>query len=233
MNRNQYVCDMAQHKSLRPYEKCSQYGARALTDAELLAVILRTGTRGCSAIELSEQVLRSADGNGALNSLADIEYNDLMKLKGIGNVKALQIQCISELSRRIAKQTAYERLDFSNPEAIARYYMEDMRYLDKEHLILSMLDNKCRLIKDTVISIGTVNASLVTPRELFIEALKSQAVSIVILHNHPSGDSSPSRQDIEVTLKIKKAGELIGIYLVDHIIIGDNTYTSLKQERYL
>ena len=233
MNRNQYVCDEAQHKSLRPYEKCKQYGAVALTDAELLAVILRTGTKGCSAIELSEQVLKTAAGCGSLNGLVDIEHGDLMKVKGIGNVKALQIQCISELSRRIAKQKAYERLDFSNPEAIARYYMEDMRYLDKEHLIMAMLDNRCRLIRDTVISIGTVNASVVTPRELFIEALKAQAVSIVILHNHPSGDASASRQDIEVTARIKKAGEILGIYLVDHIIIGDNTYTSLKQERNL
>lgn len=233
MNRNQYVCDMGQRGSLRPYEKCTQYGAGTLTDAELLAVILRTGTKGCSAIELAEEILSATHGQSSLNGLVDIERSDLMKLKGIGTVKALQIQCISELSRRIAKQKAYERLDFTNPEAIARYYMEDMRYLDKEHLILAMLDNKCRLISDSVISIGTVNASLVTPREILIEALKSQAVSVVMLHNHPSGDAAPSRQDIEVTSRIKRAGEIIGISLVDHIIIGDNTYTSLRQEQYL
>lgn len=233
MNKNQYLCDMGQCGRLRPYEKCTQYGAGTLTDAELLAVILRTGTKGCSAIELAEEILSATHGQSALNGLVDIERTDLMKLKGVGIVKAIQIQCISELSRRIAKQKAYERLDFTNPEAIARYYMEDMRYLDKEHLILAMLDNKCRLISDSVISIGTVNASIVTPREIFIEALKSHAVSVVMLHNHPSGDAAPSRQDIEVTSRIKRAGEIIGISLVDHIIIGDNTYTSLRQEQYL
>lgn len=233
MNRNQYVCDKAQHKTLRPYEKCTEYGAGALTDAELLAVILRTGTKGCSAIELAEMVLQSGNGQALLNGLMHVGVKDLMSINGIGRVKALQIQCICELSRRIAKQAAYERLEFSNPQTIAEYYMEDMRYLDKEHLILVMLDNRCKLIKDTVISVGTVNASIVTPREIFIEALKFQAVSIVILHNHPSGDASPSRQDIEVTARIKKAGELMGISLVDHIIIGDNTYTSLKQKQYM
>ena len=227
MNRNQYVCDMAQHKELRPY------GAGYLTDAELLAVILRTGTKGHSAIELSENVLKTGNEHGSLNGLVDIGVHDLMHLKGIGKVKALQIQCIGELSRRIAKQTAYERLDFSNPDAIARYYMEDMRYLDKEHLILVMLDNRCRLIKDQVISVGTVNASLVTPREIFMEALRFRAVSIVVIHNHPSGDASPSGQDIDVTSRLMKAGEIMGISLVDHIIIGDNDYTSFREKQYL
>ena len=147
-----------------------------------------------------------------------------MDIKGIGMAKAAQLKCICELSRRIAKRQAAMRLKFSSPDTIAGYYMEDMRYLTKERL-----DSRLGLISDIVLSIGTVNSSLVSPSEVFYEACRNKAVSIVLVHNHPSGDSNPSRQDIEVTDKISKAGEILGIHLIDHIIIGDNNYTSLKE----
>ena len=145
----------------------------------------------------------------------------------------MQIQCICELARRIAKKTAAVKLDFSSPETIAGYYMQDLRGLDKEHLILVLLDNKCCCIRDCIISIGTVNASLVNPREIFMEALKYGASSIILLHNHPSGDETPSRNDILVTKRVAEAGEIMGIHLLDHIIIGDNKYTSLKEKEYM
>ena len=138
-----------------------------------------------------------------------------------------------QLARRIAKKTAAVKLDFSSPETIAGYYMQDLRGLDKEHLILVLLDNKCCRIRDCIISVGTVNASLVNPREIFMEALKYGASSIILLHNHPSGDETPSRNDILVTKRVAEAGEIMGIHLLDHIIIGDNKYTSLKEKEYM
>lgn len=130
---------------LLPYEKCLEHGAAVLDNAELLAAIIRTGTNGLSSTQLAEKILENA---GSLNGLYDMSVADLMQIKGVGKAKAVQICCILELSRRIAKQKARERLDFSNAETIADYYMEDMRHLEKEHLVLVMLDNRCRLIKD-------------------------------------------------------------------------------------
>ncbi len=222
----------------KPYEKCLALGAKALTDAQLLAVILRTGTSGLNATGLAYNVFAASgsfdkNGGNQLLNLINLSIPELMKIKGIGRVKAIQIQCICELSRRIAKQTAGKRLDFGSPQTIAEYYMEDMRHLEKEHLILVLLDGKCCLIKDLVVTIGTVNSSLVNTREIFAEALKYNAVSIVLLHNHPSGDSTPSRNDLAVTERIARAGEIMGINLIDHIIIGDNNYTSLKEKEFI
>lgn len=237
-NENYCVLSKDSMVEEKPYEKCMALGAKALTDAQLLAVILRTGTSGLNATGLAYNVFAASgnfdekDGNQLLN-LVNLSIPELMKIKGIGRVKAIQIQCICELSRRIAKQTAGKKLDFGSPQTIAEYYMEDMRHLEKEHLVLVLLDGKCCLIKDLVVTIGTVNASLVNTREIFAEALKYNAVSIVLLHNHPSGDSTPSRNDLAVTERIARAGEIMGINLIDHIIIGDNNYTSLKEKEFI
>ena len=181
-------------------------------------------------IELAEKLLESA---GNLNGLYNMSVQELMQIKGIGKAKAVQICCILELSRRIAKQKAREKLDFSNAETIAGYYMEDMRHLEKEHLILVMLDNRCRLIRDKVLSVGTSTGSMVSVREIFKEALDNRAASIVLLHNHPSGNPSPSREDMKVTRNVAEAGKIVGIELLDHIVIGDNSYFSFKQMQYI
>jgi DNA repair protein RadC len=222
----------------KPYERCLALGAGALSDAQLIAAVMRTGTRGMDATQLAEEIIRlcadSESGeNSSLLGLMHLSVPELMKIKGVGRVKAVQIQCICELSRRIAKQTAGRKLDFSSPDTIAEYYMQDLRHLDKEHLVLVLLDNKCCRIRDSIVSVGTVNASLVNPREIFSEALKYGAVSIVLLHNHPSGDATPSRNDCIVTRRIAQAGNIMGIQLLDHIIIGDNKYTSLKEKDYM
>ena len=149
----------------------------------------------------------------------------MKKIKGIGQVKAIQISCISELAKRLSKASYEETVCFTEPKTIAQYYMEDLRHANQEQMKL--------LLGETNISKGTVNASLITPRELFIEALQKNAVSIIILHNHPSGDPTPSREDMLTTKRILDAGALIGIDLLDHIIIGNNCYMSFREEGML
>lgn len=217
----------------RPYEKCEKYGAEHLSDIELLAVILRTGSKGENVLGLAKKILYPIFSQEGLLNIHQWTYEQLTAIKGIGKVKAIQLLCISELAKRLAKAAAKEGLDFSTPETIARYYMEDMRHLKQEYMKLLMFNTRTRLIGETDISKGTVNASLITPRELFIEALQKNAVSIILMHNHPSGDPTPSREDILITRRIRDAGALIGIELLDHIILGDNTYVSLGEQGFL
>jgi DNA repair protein RadC len=216
----------------RPYEKCERFGASSLSDAELLAVLLRTGTRGENALELAKRILYTT-GEQDILSIHHFSIEQLMKIKGVGKVKAIQISCISELAKRLAKAKANSSLKFTCPASIAQYYMEELRHENQEIMKLLMLNSKSHLIGETIISKGTVNASLITPRELFIEALKRNAVSIIILHNHPSGDPTPSREDILITARIRNAGILIGIELLDHIIIGNNCYASFSENQLL
>lgn len=216
----------------RPYEKCERRGAHTLSDEELLAVLLRTGTHGENALDLAKRILYYAGEPGILG-IHQFSAQRLMRIKGIGKVKAIQISCISELAKRLSKATYQEALCFADPGTIARYYMEDLRHEKQELMKLLMLNTKAKLVGETDISKGTVNASLITPRELFIEALQKNAVSIVILHNHPSGDPTPSREDMLMTKRILDAGTLIGIELLDHIIIGNNCYVSFREEGML
>lgn len=219
--------------SMRPYEKFLSFGPESLSDAELLAVIIKTGTEGISSVELAARILEEAGCDGTARGLVGITMNKLTKMRGIGRVKALQILAVVELSRRIAKSCAYTRLDFHNPESVAGYYMEDLRHAKREKLIAVMLDTKLRMIGDETISCGTVNASIVSPREIFLAAMRLDAVYIVIIHNHPSGDPTPSRNDIAITKRIQLSGQLLGITLIDHIIIGDNRFISLKDSGFM
>ena len=217
----------------RPYEKCEQFGAGNLTNVELLAVLLRTGTRGENSIQLAEKILHPVFAQEGILNIHQWSMEQLMQVKGIGKVKAIQILCLSELAKRLAKASAHTGLNFSTPSSIAQYYMEDMRHLKQESMKLLLLNTKVKLIGETNISKGTVNASLISPRELFVEALQKNAVSIILLHNHPSGDPTPSKEDILITRRIRDAGELIGIELLDHIIIGNNCFTSLKEKGFI
>ena len=216
----------------RPYEKCLEMGVHSLSDKELLAVLLRCGTQGENAVELSERLLYHSGEEGIL-ALHHFSLEQLLAMKGIGKVKAVQILCVSELAKRLAKAKTRDMLCFSAPDTIAHYYMEELRHEKQENMKLLMLNSKTMLIGECDISKGTVNASLITPRELFIEALQKNAVAIIIMHNHPSGDPSPSQEDIYTTNRIKEAGELIGIKLLDHIIIGDNCYISFREQGML
>jgi len=217
----------------RPYERCLHHGAAYLSDTELLAVLLRTGVQGMNSLELARSILQSASGEVNILNIHQLTLQKLKKIKGIGTVKAIQILCLSELAKRLAKTSAKEGLIFSLPSTIADYYMEEMRHQKQEQMKLLMLNTKTKLIGETNISKGTVNASLISPRELFIEALECNAVSIILLHNHPSGDPTPSESDILLTKRVKDAGELIGIELLDHIIIGNNCYISFAEQQML
>ena len=217
-------------ESERPYEKCERLGAACLSDAELLAVLLRTGSHGENALDLARRVLYYAGEDGILG-IHHYTVERLKKMKGIGRVKAIQMVCVSELAKRLAKARACEMLQFTCPSSIAKYYMEDMRHEPQEVIKLVMVNSRGALIGESDISKGTVNASVITPREIFIEALKRQAVGIVVMHNHPSGDPAPSEEDIVLTKRVKTAGSLIGIELLDHIIIGNNCYVSLREEK--
>ena len=215
----------------RPDEKFIEYGPEALTGAELLAIILRTGSSGMPSVELAENILLNRRENREdVLEILRVDFEDLVKIRGIGKVKALQIKAVAELSRRIATSSRRSSLSFNNPDTIADYYMESMRHLEREEVLLIMLDSSCGLIKDVVLTKGTVNASLFSPREIFIEALKYQAVNIILLHNHPSGNTVPSRADIDGTKNVYTMGQILGIHLLDHIIIGDRVYLSMNKE---
>lgn len=219
-------------KDLRPYEKCEMYGPAYLGDAELLSIIIKTGYKGFSAVELADELLGLSPEKN-LSQIGKFDLKDIITLKGFGRVKAIQIICLFELAGRIKKSSFNIQCIFNNPQLVADYYMEEYRYKDKEELLLIMLNSKSALIAKSVISIGTVNSSYASPREIYIEAIKNKAVSIILLHNHPSGDPTPSRNDISSTRRIKEAGELIGIELLDHIIIGNNKYISFNEKELL
>lgn len=218
----------------RPYEKCLKEGAQSLSDAELLSIIIRTGSKGENSLILAQKILALNYPKKGILGLLHLSMQELMQVKGIGTVKGAQLLCIGELSKRIWKRTAQlEAATFHNPLDIVNYYVEDMRHREQELVYVMLLNTKGVLIRDIMISQGTVNVSVVSPREIFIEAVKYHAVSLVMIHNHPSGDPAPSREDIKLTKRVKEAGELLGIRLLDHIIIGDNCYISLKERGIL
>lgn len=215
--------------SERPYEKFIESGPMALSDAELLAVILRSGTCGRKAIEVAQDFLRIGMGN--LLNLYEISCEDMQKIPGIGQVRAIQLKCIAELSRRIAQTKYKKQIQLNHANSIADYYMEQLRHEKQELLILCMFDTKCRLIDDAILSKGSATSAFVEPREIFRTALQAGAVHIVLLHNHPSGVADPSGNDDAVTLRLAECGQLLGIPVSDHIIIGDHVYYSYREHK--
>lgn len=218
----------------RPYEKCLRMGPEGLNDTELLSIMIRTGAKGENSLSLAGKILALNYPKEGILGLLQLSLPELMSVKGIGQVKGIQLLCVGELSKRIWKRLAVQDLVcFHEPRSVVNYYMEDMRHMEQEHLCVMLLNSKNGLIKDTMISKGTVNASMITPRELFIEALRYHAVNLILVHNHPSGDPSPSGEDCLFTRRVREAGELIGIQLIDHVIIGDNDYISFRERGIL
>ena len=217
--------------SERPYEKCLLEGPQALSDAELLAVILKSGSREMNVVALAQRILQ-ADGKNLLN-LYHMSVEELMRFPGIGKVKAIQLKCVAELSRRIARTDRGERVCLSDAESVADYYMERLRHETQEQLLVSMYDTKCHLIGDSVIATGSVSAVPGSPREIFLRLFEKKAVSFILLHNHPSGDPTPSREDYTLTQRLKACGELLDVELSDHIIIGDNRYYSFRENKQI
>ncbi len=229
MQKHLTVKQLPDHE--RPYEKCKYYGPEALSDAELLAVFIRAGTKEHTSIELAAKILEKGSRN--LMNLYDYSMRTLMEYPGIGEVKAIQLKCIAEISRRIARTGRSMQMNFTSPRAVADFYMEKLRHEPKEHFIVCMLDSKCRYLGERTLTIGSVNASIVSPRDVFIQALQAQAVSIIILHNHPSGTPQPSREDKRVTDCIAACGKMLQVELSDHIIIGDHNYYSFREKGLL
>ncbi len=213
----------------RPYEKSYKYGVEILSDAELLAVILRTGSRQANALSTAYRILDAHPIHKGIVGLNYLTTEELEDISGVGKVKAIQMKCLAEISKRMAKASLKPFISFESPQSIADYFMENTRYLEKEYVYILMFDSKHKLLKDVRLSEGTVNSSLLSPREVFTTALKFDAVYIVLVHNHPSGDPSPSSQDIEITDRVSSAGRMIGIELSDHIILGNNCYVSLAE----
>lgn len=214
----------------RPRERMLAYGADALSHAELLAILIRTGTRSQSAVTLATKLLNKS---GGLRNLVDMSVNELTEIKGIGSAKALQLMAGIELGKRIARSTLGELVVVRSPNHAAMYVMEELRYLKKEHFVCLFLNTKNGIIGKETLSIGTLNASLVHPREVFREAIRYNSASIICVHNHPSGDPTPSPEDISITKRLREAGSLIGIEILDHLIIGDGKFISLKEQGFL
>lgn len=225
---------MKKTNQILPYEKFLKFGPESLSDDELLAIVIRTGTVNHNAQDLARQVLTMANcGKQGLLGLHQISLEELSTIHGIGPVKAVKIKCITELSRRIASTLAWQNIVFQKSGTVANYLMESMRHLSTEQVVLLLLDTKGHLLKQSILSSGTANMSLLSPRELFKEALKSGAVQFIVAHNHPGGDPSPSKEDLKVTDTLFDLGKQLELPLIDHIIIGDHRYFSFKEQGLL
>ena len=219
---------------LLPYERFLRFGPENLTETELLAIIIRTGTKDCSALQLAEQVLALARyPKEGLLGLYDVTLKELQDIKGIGEVKAVKLKCLTELSMRMSAATAKEGVRITSSGQVADYFMEKLRHKRTECVTLVCLDAKGQIISEQKLSEGSVRMSLISPREIFLAALHCDAVNILLVHNHPSGDPTPSRADMELTANVKELGEKMDIPLLDHIVIGDNRYTSFKEASLL
>lgn len=217
--------------SERPREKLKECGVESLSNAELIAIIIRTGYKNYSALDLANKVL-AIDPSGIKN-LASISLEELKRIKGIGSCKAAQIIAAVELGKRISTFRESPKTRITSPNIVVNMFMEEMRYFKREHFRILNLDTKNQIISIEEISIGNLNTSIVHPREVFNRAIRRSANTIMLLHNHPSGDPTPSQQDINVTMRLIEAGRIIGIDVLDHIILGDNSYISMKQERLI
>lgn len=214
----------------RPRERFISSGPESLSNHELIAILLRTGTKDESVLQLSNRLLTSFEG---LRLLKTATLEEITSIKGIGQAKAIQILAAVEIGRRIANLNNNDRYVIRSPEDGANFVMNDMRFLSQEHFVCLYLNTKNQVLHKKTIFIGSLNASIVHPREVFREALKRSAASIIAIHNHPSGDPAPSREDIEVTKRLVECGKMIGIDVLDHLIIGENKFVSLKEKGYL
>lgn len=220
-------------QSEQPYEKCEKYGPQTLSDAELLAVVIRTGSRGERAIDLARKILYSLPEK-SLSGLFHVSLEELCQIKGIGRVKGIQLLCLTEITKRtLCSYSQKTEILCREPDVVATYFMPQMRFLETEQVRLLMLNGKYAMAKEIILSNGGFNSTSVSPREVFHYALRHQAVAILLLHNHPSGDPSPSKADLVQTRRVYETGKMVGIPLVDHIIIGDNRYFSMRDNGYL
>ncbi len=214
--------------SERPYEKLEMYGEKMLSNSELLAIIIKTGTKSETSVELAQKIL-SLKGETIenLRYLQDISLQEYMKIKGIGRVKAIQIKAVCELAKRMSRPINTLNTKINNPKDVVKLLMEEIKYEKREIVKLLMLNAKNELQKIIDITIGTSSSAVIKPKDILIEPIKMGIPKIILVHNHPSGDSTPSIEDIEQTKKLLLASEILGVQLLDHIIIGENEYKSI------
>lgn len=210
----------------RPRERLMQVGERALSTPELLAIIIRTGVGGENVVRLSERLLVSF---GGLPGLARASITELQTVKGIGPAKAIEVKAALELGRRLLASAPEQRARVSSPADAANLLMSDMALLEQEHLRLILLDTRNQVLATPNVYVGSLNTSVIRVGELFRHAIKENAAAMIVAHNHPSGDPSPSPEDVQVTKQIVNAGKLLDIDLLDHLVIGHGRYVSLKE----
>lgn len=213
----------------RPREKMVLKGPKYLSNSELLAILLRTGNKDMSSIELANYII-NMDKTEGIRGLYNTTIEELSQVKGIGPAKACQILAALELGKRIAKCIPKDKIKITSPDDICNFYMEELRYLKKEVFKIILLNTKNEITYDLEISIGSLNSSIVHPREVFIEAIKRSSNKIILMHNHPSGNPEPSKEDRNITQRLIEAGKILGIDVIDHIIFGDGVYFSFKEK---
>lgn len=213
----------------KPRERLINNGSAHLSDVELLAILINTGRKGFSSLDIANELLKSVE---SLKQLKALSINDLNKVKGICLYKALILKAAFELGERMHSGSLEEKIQITSPQDVANFMMGKMEHLTQEKFIVLFLNSKNVIIKQKTIFIGTLNSSVIHPREIFSEAIKCASNAIVVLHNHPSGDTTPSKEDIRATNRLRECGEILGIDLLDHIIIGDHTYMSMVEDGY-
>ena len=217
----------------RPYEKLELYGEKSLSNAELLAIIIKTGTKQETSVQLAQKILRLNNNKNIdeLNFLRELSLEELMIINGIGKVKAIQIKAVCELSIRMNKPIDYKKVVIKEPNDVAKLLMHDLRFLKREIIKVIILNNKNVILKILDIALGSTNSAKVDIKDILSEAVKMQAPKIILVHNHPSGDSTPSKSDIQITDRVYEAANILGIELLDHIVIGNMEYTSIFTQR--
>ncbi|MFA9405662.1 MAG: DNA repair protein RadC [Anaerolineales bacterium] len=211
--------------SQRPRERLASLGATSLSNAELIAILLRTGIKGINAVQLGQKILMDCGGLAGLHRLS---YTELCRMRGVGPAKAAQIKAAVELGNRFAASTPTEHPVIQSPEDAASLILYEMGALEQEHLNVMLLDTRNRMVKLVEVYRGSLNSSLIRVSEVFKEAVRANAAAIIVVHNHPSGDPTPSPEDISVTHAIVQAGKLLDIEVLDHIVVGKNKFISLK-----
>jgi DNA repair protein RadC len=213
----------------RPYEKLERQGAGYLTNSELLAIILKTGTKNETVVSIAQKVLIliKEHYDNSLSHMEHIPIQEFMKIKGIGKVKAIQLQAVCELAKRIGQPVDSKKTTINNTEDVAKLLMNELRNEKREIIKLIMLNNKDVVQKISTVSIGNGNSAKLEPKYVILEAIKMQSEKIILVHNHPSGDVTPSRDDYRITDRLYECADLMGIELLDHVIIGNNTYKSV------
>ena len=214
--------------SERPYEKLEMYGASALSNAELIAIIIKSGTKDESSVSIAQKIL--ALGNQKENSLRflqELSLEELKKIKGIGKVKAIQLKAIGELTKRIARPITTNQVQINSPKEVAELLINEMRYDKREIVKVILLNAKNKVIKIEDVCFGGTNSAILKPKDVLQEAIKLGVPKIILVHNHPSGDPTPSKSDFAFTERLLQASETMGIELLDHIVIGENRFESI------